>query len=252
MKQNLVSIITPVYNARNFIMSTAQSVINQTYQCWEWILIDDCSTDDSWKILNNLSENDKRIKIYRNKTNLSSGKTRNLAIRKAIGRYIAFLDIDDLWHSKKLSIQVSFMLKNKYHFTHTSYGYIDEKGEKIKSIFRVNKEVGYNDLLKRTEIACLTAIYDAKKIGKFYMSHHSRKQDYALWLKILKTGVKCYGIDKNLASYRQVSSSATSKKYKLVFKHITFLKETQNFGLLKSIYYTIHWIKNGIIRYYIK
>lgn len=246
------SIITPVYNAERFLKETAQSVINQTYQDWEWILVNDCSTDNSWEIMQKLTEKDQRIKIFSNKENLKSGRTRNFAIEQATGRFIAFLDADDKWHSEKLAIQIPFMLKNDYHFSHTSYGYLNEEGQKIKSTLHVSPVVDYYHLLKRTEISCLTAVYDAEKIGKFYMSEHARKQDYALWLSILKSGVKSYGIDKELAYYRQVRNSATSSKHKLILKHISFLKDTQGFSTLKAIYYTGYWMANGFVRYFIK
>lgn len=252
MMRNLVSIITPVYNSEKFIDKTATSVFNQTYNNWEWILIDDYSTDNSWDILKKLSERDSRVKIYKNKKNLKSGKTRNLAIKKAKGIYIAFLDSDDLWHKDKLTIQITFMQENNYFFSHTSYGYIDEEGNKIKSTFHVRREVSYKQLLKRTEISCLTAIYNADQIGKFYMSEHARKQDYALWLAILKSGVPSFGIDKELAFYRQVKNSATSNKYKLILKHITFLTETQNISTIRALYYSAYWMVNGFVRYFIK
>lgn len=247
-----VSIITPVYNASRFLNKTAESVFDQTYTNWEWILVDDCSTDGSWSILKSLEKKDSRIRVFKNEENLKSGKTRNFAIKNAKGRFIAFLDSDDLWHKEKLSIQIPFMLNNQYYFSHTSYGYISENGEKIKSTFHVRKEVDYYNLLKRTEISCLTAIYDAESIGKFYMSEHARKQDYALWLSILKSGVNSYGIDEELAYYRQVNNSATSKKYKLILKHISFLKDTQGFNSLQALYYTGYWMVNGFIRYFIK
>jgi len=247
-----VSIITPVYNSARFIKETAQSVFNQSYSNWEWILVDDCSIDNSWELLNRLKLKDNRIKIFKNSTNIKSGLTRNFAISQATGRYIAFLDSDDLWHSDKLKIQILFMQKNNYYFSHTSYGYIDEEGGKIKSIFNVSKEVDYKHLLKRTEISCLTAMYDAEKIGKYYMSEHPRKQDYALWLAILKDGINSYGLDIELAYYRQVKTSATSKKYNLIFKHVIFLKNTQQFNLVKAVYFTFYWMINGFIRYYIK
>lgn len=251
-ESNLISIITPVYNASRFLEKTAESVFKQTYSNWEWVLVDDCSTDNSWEILTSLQKQDSRIKIFKNIENLKSGKTRNFAIKKANGTYIAFLDSDDLWHPEKLSIQIAFMINNGYNFTHTSYGYVDEEGNTIKSTFRVNKKVTYFDLLKRTEISCLTAVYNANEIGKFYMSEHARKQDYALWLAILKSGTPSFGIDQELAYYRQVKNSATSKKYKLILKHISFLKETQNFSTIKALYYTSYWMINGFVRYFLK
>lgn len=242
-----VSVITPVFNAEKFLNLTAQSVLSQSYIDWEWILVDDCSIDNSWILMQELEKMDKRIRVFQNDVNLRSGKTRNFAIAQATGRFIAFLDADDIWHLDKLAIQISFMLENQYSFSHTSYGYLDEYGVKIKSTFHVSREVDYEHLLRRTEISCLTAVYDAEKIGKFYMSEHARKQDYALWLAILKSGIKSYGIDKELAYYRQVHNSATSKKYKLIWKHVLFLKDTQGFSTLKALYYTGFWMVNGFV-----
>lgn len=247
-----VSIITPVYNAERFLFQTAESVLKQSYQNWEWILVDDCSSDNSWNILETLRDQDTRIRIFKNKENLRSGKTRNFAIQQAEGRFIAFLDADDLWHADKLALQIPFMVDNNYYFSHTSYGYLDENGHQIKSTLHVSKWVNYQDLLKRTEISCLTAVYDAEKIGKHYMSEHALKQDYALWLSILRTGVKSYGLDIELAYYRQVKGSSTNKKHKLILKHISFLKDTQGFSTTKAIYYTAYWMINGFIRYFLK
>lgn len=247
-----VSIITPVFNASRFLEETAKSVLDQSYSNWEWLLIDDCSQDNSWAIMQELAQKDPRIRIYQNDTNMRAGKTRNRAIDLAEGRFIAFLDSDDMWHTEKLKVQIPFMLDNNYSFSHTSYGYLDEEGRNIKSTLHVSKEVDYQHLLKYTEISCLTAVYDTQNIGKWYMSEHARKQDYALWLSILKSGVKSYGIDQELAYYRQVKGSATSKKYKLIWKHVIFLKQTQGFSTLKAIYYTSYWMVNGFIRYFLK
>ena len=249
----LVSIITPVYNCSDYIPDMIESVINQTYVNWELILVDDNSEDNTHSIISTYSKKDKRIKIIKNETNLGAGLSRNKAIKLAIGDYIAFLDGDDIWLNTKLKIQISLMEKNKWVFSHTSYGYLSESGEKIKSTFRVSKSpVKYYDLLKRTEISCLTAIYNQKLIGKFYMSDHRKKQDYALWLKILKAGYESHPIDIELAYYRQTPNSSTSKKHKLIINHIIFLIKTQNLSVAKSIYYTLHWIYNGIFRYYIR
>lgn len=248
-----VSIITPVFNAEKFLKETLQSVLNQTYSDWEMILVDDCSTDGSWSILERFAQSDKRFRIFKSVKNRGSGVARNFAIEKAEGQYIAFLDSDDIWTPNKLTVQVDFMNKNNIAFSHTSYGYINEKGDRIKSTFHVSKhQVSYTDLLMRTEISCLTAIYDCKMIGKYYMTEHRRKQDYALWLNILKSGVKSYPIDQELAFYRQSKTSATHNKTRLIAKHYEFLKETQNFNTFQAIYYTIFWMINGFIRYYLK
>jgi teichuronic acid biosynthesis glycosyltransferase TuaG len=249
----LVSIITPVYNASEFLEETLLSVISQTYGNWEHLLVDDCSTDHSLDILKQYSIIDNRFKIYENSDNRGSGYTRNRAIEMAMGRYIAFLDSDDLWHPEKLSLHIAFMHQNNSVFSHSSYGYIDENSQKIKNTFHVSRlPVTYYDLLKRTEISCLTAMYDAESIGKFYMSDHQRKQDYALWLSILKVGHRSHGLDEELAYYRQHEGSATSNKFDLLGKHVAFLKETQGFNTPTALYYTAYWLVNGIIRYYLK
>ena len=132
MNSNLVSIITPLYNAEKFITETFASVVNQTYNNWEWVIIDDRSTDNSLSVLKELAKNEPRVKISQNEENSGSGKTRNRAINQAAGSIIAFLDSDDTWHPQKLERHVKFMLDNNAAFSHTSYGYLDEDGNKIR------------------------------------------------------------------------------------------------------------------------
>ena len=247
-----VSIITPVYNASRFIEDTAKSVFEQSYSDWEWILVDDCSTDNSWEILQCLEKKDHRVKIYKNPTNVKQGKTRNFAITQASGKYIAFLDSDDIWHNDKLKVQIKFMQDNDYYFTHTSAGYLDEDGNRIKSTFHVSPVVDYEHLLKSTEILCLTVVYDAEKIGKYYMPEYDTREDYVLWLSILKDGINSYGIDEELAYYRLVKGSHSSKKSKLILTHIKLLKETQGLNTIQALYYTGHWMIRGFIKYFIK
>lgn len=248
-----VSIITPVYNGEKFIFKTFESLLNQIYTNWEWIIVDDNSIDNSWLIINELRLIDVRIKIFKNEINMGAGFSRNIAIEKASGSFIAFLDCDDIWHPKKLKLQINLMKQNNIAFSHTSYGYIDENDNKIKGTFHVSKKlVNYFHLLKRTEISCLTAVYNCEMIGKFYMSNHRRKQDYALWLKILKSGYYSYPIDVELAYYRQRKASATSNKWLLIHKHILFLMETQNMNFFTALYYTLFWSINGFYRYFVK
>jgi hypothetical protein len=170
-----------------------------------------------------------------------------------VGKYITFIDGDDVWSLDRLKSHLNFMELNRVNFSHTSYSFIDQDSNEIKSPFIVkDKELSYEDLLKRPEISCLTAMYNQEALGKMYMSNHRAKQDYALWLSILKGGTKCYPFKQITGFYRQHSSSNTSSKLSLIFPHILFLKETQGFGMIKSIYYTLHWGLNGLIKYKLK
>ncbi len=218
MKKNpLVSIVTPVYNSTEYLAVTIQSVINQTYTHWEHILVNDCSTDNSVQIIEKIAANEPRVKLLHLPNNMGSGPARNLAIKEAKGKYIAFLDSDDYWVPEKLAMQVKFMEENNIAFSHSSYGYWDEEGNEIRKPFLVSSyPISYTHLLKRTEISCLTAIYNQQTIGKMYMPDLRRKQDYALWLSILKKGYKSYPQQEVLAYYRQRKGSATNKKYKLI------------------------------------
>lgn len=251
-KLPLVSIITPSYNSVQFIALAIKSVQEQTYTNWEMLITDDCSTDNTIEIIKRHIANDNRIKLFQQTSNLGSGPARNLSIQKASGKYIAFLDSDDIWAPKKLEIHVAFMRKHNAAFSHTSYGFIGENGEKIRNTFHVSKEpVTFRKALMRTEISCLTAMYDTTMVGKMFMPDIRRKQDYALWLSILKKGFCSLPLDEELAFYRQRKGSATNKKYKLIIKHFVFLRDTINLNTYQSAKYTLLWMWNGLIKYYI-
>ena len=252
MNEELVSIITPLYNCELYLKACIDSVLSQSYQNWEMLIVDDQSDDRSYEIALKYSDKNKRIRVFQLPINSGSGLARNKAIKESKGRFIAFLDSDDLWHRDKLRIQVNFMLSNGYSFSHTSHGYINESGNKLKKFLKVSlNEINYKDLLKRTEIGCLTAMYDVKILGKLYMPNLRRKQDYALWLLILKSGNTSFPIGKVLAWYRLRKDSATSNKYKLILKHYKFLILNENLNYFKALYYTIFWIYNGIRKYYV-
>ncbi|AXT57340.1 glycosyltransferase family 2 protein [Aquimarina sp. AD1] len=247
-----VSIITPLYNSERFVAKAIDSVLCQTYENWEMIIVDDCSKDNSIDIVKRFQKKESRIRLFQLEENSGSGIARNKAIEESSGEIIAFLDSDDIWLPKKLELHVNFMLKNDASFSHASYGFINEDGNKINKTYHVSsRPIGYYDLLKRTEISCLTAMYNVKKIGKFYMPNLRRKQDYGLWLSILKTGVKSIPLDEELAFYRQVKGSATNNKRKLIFKHLVFLYKYQKLGVFRTIYYFTWWALNGVKKYYI-
>ena len=253
MSKPSISIVTAVFNVEKYIRECLLSVLNQTYSDFEHIIIDDNSNDNTVKIIKDLIKNDNRFKLLELKVNRGSGKARNLGIEKAAGKYITFIDGDDMWSNDRLKSHLNFMELNRVNFSHTSYSFIDQDSNEIKTPFIVRaKELSYIDLLKKPEISCLTAMYNQEVLGKMYMSNHRAKQDYALWLSILKSGTKCYPFKKITGFYRQHSSSNTSNKLSLIFPHILFLKETQGFGIIKSIYYKLHWGLNGLIKYKIK
>ncbi len=249
----LVSIITPVYNTERFLRFCILSVLNQSFRDWELILINDCSTDNSQKVMDEFAQLDSRIISIANQENVGSGETRNRGIRMARGRFLCFLDSDDRWKPEKLESQIGFLKSTGHAFTFSSYDFIDSSGNSIKAPKIVTSQpIDYEFLLKRTEIFTSTVMIDLEQTGKIFMPLHRRKQDYGLWLSLLKSGHQAYGMKEILAEYRLREGSATSKKWTLVWKHVVFLKQTQGFGWGRSLIYTGHWAYNGFIKYYLK
>lgn len=252
MAEPLVSIITPVYNSEEFLKETIESVLKQTYTNWEHLLVDDCSTDGSWEVIESFIGRDERFKAFRLARNCGPGIARNYAIEKAAGKYVAFLDSDDLWLPNRLEDHIFFMMKGNNVFSHSSYGFLKEDGTPKSKVYKVrDREVDYHYLLKRTDISCLTAIYDQEKIGKFFMPDLRRKQDYGLWLSILKNGYKSMPYPNVLAYYRQRKGSATNRKSKLIIQHYEFLRNHERLNVFQSIRYTLFWGLGGIVKYFL-
>ena len=251
MNKPEVSIVMPAYNSAEFLEEAINSVINQSFSNWELIIIDDCSSDRSRDIILAYQNKEPRIISIFNTNNSGSGVSRNKGIELATGEWIAFLDSDDIWQRNKLENQIAFANERNAVFCHCGFELIDEAGMALgKKAVISDGPVDYTSLLKFTEIGCLTAMYNQDKIGKHFMSEHRRKQDYALWLSILKQGYISYGLNEQLALYRLRKGSATSNKSKLVFRHIKFLMDTQSMGFFRATYYTFHWAKNGVRKFY--
>mgnify|MGYP001147355614 CR=1 FL=1 len=227
-------------------------IIAQTYKNWELIITDDGSTDNTLLILEEYSKKESRIKFYKSAANLGSGIARNNSIKLAEGRFIAFIDSDDIWLPNKLFNHIKFMQENNLKFSHASYGYINETGEKIKNTFKVSeRKIGYTDLLKRTEISCFTAIYDQFAIGKFYMSSDRRRQDYFLWLSILKAGHYSLGYNKVESFYRLHDGQVKKINFKYLVDHYKFLRKRQKLSVLAASYYLLIYIYSSIKKYFI-
>lgn len=248
-----VSIITPTFNSIKYIQETVDSVINQTFKDWEWYIIDDKSTDGTIEYLKNLESKDPRIHCIFKEENSGAGPSRNLGIEKAIGKYIAFIDSDDIWEKNKLEIQLKKMEENNSFLSHTAYRFIDSKGEFTNQYQEVSfSPINYKNLLRNTEIGCSTGMYNQEKLGKIYMPDIRRKQDYGLWLSILKRGVNSLPIPYELVRYRVHANSATNKKHKLIIKHWIFLRKQENLNIFESTYYTFWWALNGFKKYFLK
>lgn len=249
MNSNLVSIITPVYNAEKFIGETIESVINQTYTEWEMILVDDCSTDKSADIVKIFCERDSRVKYHKLEINSGAAVARNTALEIARGKYIAFLDSDDLWDKDKLTFQLEFMKKNNIGFSITDYSLITEEGKsynKVNKDIIVPKEIDYNFLLKNTVILCSSVIIDKSIIGDFRMTLIRAGQDTATWLSILKRGFKAYGLNQNLAKYRQVKGSISNNKIKAIKRTWNLYRNVEKISLYKTIYYFSNYAFNAV------
>lgn len=203
--KELVSIITPSYNTAKFISKTIESVQAQTYKNWEMIIVDDCSTDNTDEVIcKYLSDN--RIKYIKNEKNSGAAVSRNKALREAKGKWIAFLDSDDLWSPEKLEKQIKFMKENEYHFSYTDYEEIDEQdqplGVKVTGPKKISKQGMYNYCYP----GCLTVMYDTDYIGLIQIKDIKKNNDYAMWLEVCQKA-DCWLLDENLGKYRKRSGS---------------------------------------------
>lgn len=245
---DLVSIITPAYNTERYLKDTIESVIKQDYDNWELIIIDDCSKDNSKSIAERYMQVDKRIRLISLEKNSGVAFARNTGIKAARGRYIAFLDSDDLWYPDKLSSQIKYMQDNNYYFTFTGYEWIDKDGTKLNKVIKVPTEVDYRRLLKGNPIGCLTVIIDRNKINKLEMLP-IRHEDYAAWLCIVGEGINAYGINRNLAQYRKTNSSLSSNKFKVIRWTWDIYRKNQNLSFLRSVRCLAMYAFNTSLKY---
>ncbi|WP_196892727.1 glycosyltransferase family 2 protein [Aureivirga marina] len=232
-----VSIITPCYNAEEFISQTIESVLAQTYQNWEMLIVDDNSLDNSISILENYVSKDTRIKLFKCKENQGAAHTRNIALKKVTGKYVAFLDSDDLWKPTKLEKQIDFMKEKDAKLSFTSYECMQENGELLQQTRHVSGRVSYQDLLHKNSMGCLTVMFDANYFSDFQMPLIRKRQDYALWLKLLKNTDYAYALEESLAIYRLRENSISSKKIELIKWNWKLFREIEKFSIIKSFYF---------------
>jgi teichuronic acid biosynthesis glycosyltransferase TuaG len=250
-QQGLVSIITPVFQAERFIEQTILSVLAQSYQNWEMILVDDCSNDRSASIIKEYAEKDKRIKYCRLDKNSGAAVARNKAINSALGEYLAFLDSDDLWVPTKLEKQITFMNNHKYRFSFTRIKIIDSDNNTIKEYVPIPQKADYNYLLKRTVIATSTVVINRSTLPHFNMPLRRGGQDYATSLMLMRNGILCYGLNEVLSHYRVMSKSLSSNKWKSVRQ--VWEIQTQDEGIYKvsAAFNVCCFIVNAFIKHFL-
>lgn len=225
----IVSIITPNYNCSRFIAETIESVLAQTYANWEMIIVDDCSTDNSYEIALNYSKKDSRIKVLKNTKNSGAAFSRNSALDIAQGEYISFLDSDDLWEKEKLEKQLDFMVNNNCDFSYTIYDLIDEESKKMNKEVRIPKKLSYLKYLHHCYTGCLTVMYKkeiANDIRSFLIENNN---DYGLFLQVLKKSKKALGLQSDLAHYRIRKSGISRKKLRKIKPYFQLIHDNLRF-----------------------
>lgn len=248
---DLVSVIMPSYNTAKYISETIESVLTQTYTNWELIIVDDCSTDNTDEVVKPFLSDD-RIKYIKNEKNSGAAVSRNRALREAKGKWIAFLDSDDLWVTEKLEKQIEFMEKNDYHFSYTNYIEIDEEsktnGKRVTGPKKITKHGMYNYCW----MGCLTVMYDAETVGLIQIADIKKNNDYAMWLKVCSKA-DCYLLDETLAKYRKRNGSISNHGYtKLIKWHYKLYREAEKRNVFVSAVFTVRNLFWGIwkkIRY---
>lgn len=247
----LVSIIMPSYNTARFIKETVESVLAQSYTNWELLVVDDCSTDSTDDVMAQFL-GDSRIKYIKNEKNSGAAVSRNRALREAKGKWIAFLDSDDLWLPDKLKNQIDFMKNNGYHFSYTKYMEIDEDSKPGGKVVGGPKCISKSGMYSYCWPGCLTVMYDAEKIGLIQIENIRKNNDYAMWLKVCRKA-KCFLLDETLAKYRKRSGSISNHGYtKLIKWHYKLFRDAEKknpvssallmainlfFGTIKKIIY---------------
>nr|WP_302829017.1 glycosyltransferase family 2 protein [uncultured Bacteroides sp.] len=235
----LVSIITPTWACAEFIGETIKSIQTQTYQNWELLIQDDCSIDNTDKVVEPYVFEDARIKYARNEKNLGAAVTRNNALRRAKGRWIAFLDSDDLWLPEKLEHQLKFMVKNNYAFTYHEYTEISEDGKELGVFVSGKKKVSEFDMYTCCWPGCLAVMYDAEKIGLIQVKDIRKNNDTAMWLKVVKKA-PCYLLEENLARYRRRAVSITPKPiYKRIWAHYPLFRVAENMNPVQATFWVL-------------
>lgn len=248
----LISIIVPVYNCQDFLPATIESVITQTYKYWELLVIDDCSADNSYEIALSYQERDARIKVFKNNSNAGQAFTRNQGLDIANGRFIAFLDSDDLWHPQKLEIHLKVCLSKQLAFSYSDFELINEQGNSMKILLKPTKFLSFQKFLKYNSVGCLTIFYDREQVKNLRFEEDKAYQgleDNIFCAEIFKQKIRYAKIPQVLAYYRIRSNSSSARKVSMLKKRIKMLRSYYMLGKTESLWYLSAYITRNFFKY---
>ncbi len=247
----MISIIVPVYNAEKYIRETIDCVTAQTYSDWELLLVDDCSSDGSAQaVLQYVQQKgEERIRLIRQPSNRGAAMARNRGLLEAKGRYIAFLDADDLWAPEKLELELRFMKEKNAGFAFTGYEFADENARGLGKVVRVPETLNYRQALSNTTIFTTTVMFDTEKIPKEELEMPAIKsEDTALWWRLLRNGYTAYGLDRNLALYRRPGRSLSSNKLEAIRRIWNLYRKAEGMGVMESAWHFCFWAVRAVQR----
>lgn len=248
MQQDLISIITPSYNCAIYIAETIESIQAQTYENWEMLITDDCSTDNSWEVISAFTKKDSRIKLFKLDKNSGAGVARNNSIKEAKGRFIAFCDSDDRWYPEKLEKQLKLMKDKDCGLSYTSYMTCSENGD-LNGIVVCRNHETLSSIMRDDKMGCLTVMYDTEKVGKIYMPSIRKRQDWAMKLMVLQRCKDAYGLKEPLAYYRLRDNSISHNKRALVKYNIAVYQKVFGWSRFRStIFFLFGFMPNYIIK----
>ena len=248
---DLVSIIVPVYNAENFIEETMDCVMAQTYAEWELLLVEDCSSDNTVTLIQRYIEKtkDTRIRLIRQPSNMGAARARNRGLKEASGRYISYLDADDLWVPEKLERELTFMKEKGAAFAFTGYEFADESGRGTGKIVHVPEKLTYRQALSNTTIFTTTVMFDLEKFSKEQLEMPVMKsEDTALWFRVLRSGVTAYGLDENLVKYRRAGKSLSSNKLEALQRIWNLYRRAEGLNVISSAWHFCFWAFRAVRR----
>ncbi len=246
-----VSVIVPVYNAEKYIVDTMEHVMAQTYRDWELLLVVDGCGDASAQVIREYQEarGDERLRLLVSQENIGAARARNKGLREAAGRYIAYLDADDLWLPEKLEAQLAFMKEKQAAFVFTGYEFADEQGVGTGKVVHVPPRMEYRDALKNTTIFTSTVLFDTQRIPRDKLEMPAVKsEDTALWWKVLREGCTAWGLDRNLVLYRRPRQSLSSNKLEAVRRIWNLYRKEEKLSVPYSMYNFCFWAWRAVRR----